>query len=357
MSIVRSTYRERTAWGRAGSPRDTESMSHEPEVYAAQPRHRTAMLGALVLVMGFGAAGTAGACGSSARGTEASTSSGGSSNPAVECSATNEVPCMRYHIPLVGNPSTDVALRSKYIAAFGAACYMSEFDTFDCFYQKWQAACADAVKIGEVSGNAPYDEGYMCQPVASTGDYTLQIGSDVANYITINYQAAPRQTPLVEVDGVPTEVSGPYRNLVDPAGVGPGDKFNLNSGMVDSEGGALDQQGWVLEVNRNANDGGVRSDLAGFTWPCKGQDGGDTTCVEPDILEDPKSEEKSPFYADTGAQVHHVVPMKDLRCCPWGTNSYKNAAVISAKLNRYFTNRNPPADEVKQLNGAKAYTP
>ena len=42
---------------------------------------------------------------------------------------------MRYHIPLVGNPSTDVALRSKYIAAFGTACYMSEFDTFDCFYK------------------------------------------------------------------------------------------------------------------------------------------------------------------------------------------------------------------------------
>jgi len=70
------------------------------------------------------------------------------------------------HIPLVGNPSTDVALRSKYIAAFGTACYMSELETFDCFYQKWQAACADAVKIGEVSGNAPYDKGYMCRRVA-----------------------------------------------------------------------------------------------------------------------------------------------------------------------------------------------
>jgi hypothetical protein len=32
MSIVRSTYRERTAWGRAGSPRDTESMSYNPPV-------------------------------------------------------------------------------------------------------------------------------------------------------------------------------------------------------------------------------------------------------------------------------------------------------------------------------------
>jgi len=226
------------------------------------------------------------------------------------------------HIPLVGNPSTDVALRTKYIAAFGSACYMSEFDTFDCFYRKWQDACADAVKIGEVSGNAPYDKGYMCQPVAGTEDYTLQIGSDVANLITINYQAAPRQTPLTDVNGVPTEVNGPYRNLTDPADVGPGEPFSdTNSGIPDGDGGVLNQKEYVLQVNRKQNGGKIRSDLAGFTWTCKGADGGDTTCEEPEFLEDPDSQPKSMFYADTGAQVHHVVPMSDKRCCPWGTNS------------------------------------
>ena len=134
---------------------------------------------------------------------------------------------MRYHIPLDGNPSTDVALRNKYIAAFGAACYMSEVNTFDCFYKKWQDACADAVKMAEVAGNAPYDKGHTCQPVAGTGDYTLQVGSDVANKLTINYQAAPRQTPLVEIDGVPTEVNGPYRNLSEPKTLGPGGRLLL----------------------------------------------------------------------------------------------------------------------------------
>ncbi|MFT3767283.1 MAG: hypothetical protein QM820_17430 [Minicystis sp.] len=49
--------------------------------------------------------------------------------------------------------------------------------------------------------------------------------------------------------------------------------------------------------------------------------------------------------------------MSDKRCCPWGTNSYKNAAVISGKLNRFFTNDDPPVDEVTRLNSAPAYTP
>lgn len=55
--------------------------------------------------------------------------------------------------------------------------------------------------------------------------------------------------------------------------------------------------------------------------------------------------------------MHHVVPMNDKRSCSWGTNSNKNAAVISRKLNTYLTNNNPPVEEVKMLNKAAAYTP
>jgi hypothetical protein len=318
----------------------------------AMTRCRSAMLG--LLVLGFGGATMTGACGPSGSGLGGS--GGGPPNPdqPTECPAPVEVPCMRYRIPLDGNPSTDVALRDKYIAAFGSACYTSEANTFDCFYQKWEAACADAVKIAEIYGAAPFDKGYTCQPVGN-GDYTLQVGPDVANKITIYYQAAPRQTPLVEIDGVPTEVTGPYRNLVDPADVGPGNKFDRNSGVVDDDGGFLEQRQWVLEVNRKKNGGQIRSDLAGFTWPCKGEDGALTTCEEPDFLGDP--DEKPLEYPATEAQVHHVVPMKDKRCCPWGTNSYKNAAVISAQLNQFFTNNDPPVDEVKQLNAVEAYNP
>jgi hypothetical protein len=55
------------------------------------------------------------------------------------CPATIENPCMRYTFTLDGNPSTDVVSRNKYIAAFGDACYMSEANTFGCFYKKPQA--------------------------------------------------------------------------------------------------------------------------------------------------------------------------------------------------------------------------
>ena len=91
------------------------------------------MLG--VLVLGFGGAGLTGACGSPL-----------DPGPVDSCPALPEIPtdtatecaepmpgsCMRYRIPLLGNPETDVGLRSKYIAAFGSACYMSEAGSFDC---------------------------------------------------------------------------------------------------------------------------------------------------------------------------------------------------------------------------------
>lgn len=269
----------------------------------------------------------------------------------AECPAPVEEPCMRYRIPLDGNPSTDVALRDKYIAAFGTACYMSEADTFDCFYKKWQDACADAVKIAEVYGAAPFDKGYTCQPVGN-GDYTLQVGPDIANKITIYYQPAPRQTPLIEVDGTPTEVSGPYRNLTEPKNLGPDEDFYCASGQVDDKGEPLNQREWILQLNRKAHEDEIHSDLAGFEYPC----GVDEKC-EPKICKEPLILKAGPKGDPEAAQVHHVVPRKDQRRCPWGTNSYKNAAVISSKLNRFLWNNHPPAEVVKRLNNAKAYAP
>jgi hypothetical protein len=258
---------------------------------------------------------------------------------------------MRYHIPLDGNPSTDVALRNKYIAAFGSACYLSVVNTFDCFYKTWQAACADAVKIAEVAGAAPFDKGYTCQPVVGTEDYTLQVGPDVANKITINYQAAPRQTPLVEVDGVQTEVNGPYRNLTEPQNLGPGESFYCNS--VDKNGNLVVQRDLIIQVNSKAHeDKKIHSDLAGFEYPCSV----DENC-QPIICKEPLVLKAGPPNDQNAAQVHHVVRRKDKRGCPWGTNSNKNAAVISRRLNIYLTNNHPSADEVKEINNVAPYTP
>jgi hypothetical protein len=86
--------------------------------------------------------------------------------------------------------------------------------TFNCFYKSIKKACTDAKLIGEVSGNAAYAKTYNCQAVGN-GDYWLQIGPNVANKLFIYLQAAPRQTPLVDVNGVPTAVNGPYRHLTN----------------------------------------------------------------------------------------------------------------------------------------------
>ncbi|MFO0586957.1 MAG: hypothetical protein U0441_05435 [Polyangiaceae bacterium] len=260
--------------------------------------------------------------------------------------------CMRYRIPLLGNPSSDVALRNKYIAAFGSACYISEANTFDCFYRTWQKACADAVNINEVWGGVPYDKGYTCQPVGN-GDYTLQVGADVALKITINYQKAPRETPLIPVNGTPTEVNGPYRNLTEPEKLGAGRLFDCE--YINNGGMKVLQRQRILEMNRNAHEGEIHSDLVGFMWPCE-DNGAPKTCTEPLVLKDPDDKGTSQ-YDPLAAEVHHVVPKKDKRLCPWGTNSNKNAAVISNKLNRFLTNNGPPANEVVQINNMPAYTP
>lgn len=263
-------------------------------------------------------------------------------NPPPTCPETNDNPCMRYLIPIVGNPNEDLALRAKYTSAFGSACYMSEADmfgvsTFNCFYKELKNACADAAKIGAVSGNAAYDQGYTCQPVGN-GDYTLQIGPDVANKLFIYYQAAPRQTPFIDINGTPTEVSGPYRNLPELEVLEPGKVFSEK------------QKKQILDANEKKHgDNKIHSDLAGYMFPC--EEGSAKLCPEPDVLNEPAG------WYFASAQVHHVVPMKDRRCCPYGTNSNRNAVVISAKLNKHFLNHDPPVDEVLLVNQIPPCTP
>lgn len=320
------------------------------------------MLG--VLVLGFAGAWMTGACGSDAPvpdvGVECPVSIDGLSVGTAaatdacptECSATIEMPCKRYKIELQGDPTNDIDTRRKYKAAFGSSCYMSAGinSTFNCFYQSVEVktksgkdgkACKDAQRVAQVFGAAPYAEGYTCQEVPGTNkeNYTLQVGPDSAQVVHIDLLDAPLQHPLIEVDAVPTiAVNGPYRNLPELEVSAPGKPFSDK------------QREQILKANRDANGGKVRSDLAGFVYPCD-KTNPSKMCTEPDVLI-----EGSPNDADA-AQVHHVARARDERCCPWGTNSNTNAAVISRKLNRYLYYYYPTAAEVLQINQVTPYPP
>jgi hypothetical protein len=273
----------------------------------------------------------------------------------AECSEiVRAEPCMLYYLPLLGNPSTNEAERNKYKAAFGDACYNSAdaMPTFNCFYRKADVegtagkegqGCTDAKMIADVYGAAPYDKNYKCLPVAGTKDYWLQVGPDPAIHIDIKYGNAPLETSLIDVDGVPTAVSGPYRNLPEPSKVKVGGRFNCYyiDGVVQTER--------ILQMNRKAHGGVIHSDLAGFTWPCNEPD--NPICTEETELK--AASENDP----NAARVHHVVRKTDLRGCKWGTNSNKNAAVISRRLNGFLYNKYPTKEEVDQINAVPPYTP
>jgi len=233
---------------------------------------------------------------------------------------------------------------------------------FNCFYKTPQEACDAGVLVAEVFGAAPYDKNYpACERIAGTENYFRQVGPDPAIHIVISYEPAPRQTPLVEVDGMLMEVNGPYRNLPEPPTLGPGQEFNnCDSGVFAADGTSLLQHEYILQVNRKAHGGEIHSDLAGFKWPCKVYNATceivSAECEEPLVLHDPAADQ-APFDPGSIARVNHVVPRKDQRSCDWGTNSNKNAAVISAALNRWLSNENPPVEEVQRVNAAKAYAP
>lgn len=258
-------------------------------------------------------------------------------------------PCMRYRIQLDGDVM-DPVVRAKYIAKFGSACYVSEVDTFDCFYKDPLKACDAGLLVPEVIGALPYSDQYPCVENKVTGNYTRQVGPDPAIKIEITLAIAPRETPLIDVNGVPTAINGPYRNLTEPDKLAPGNDFHC--AKIDN----IEQWERILQVNRKAHGGAIHSDLAGFTYPC-GVDENckPKTCTEPLVLKDPKTTPNQ--YDLERAEVHHEVRRKDKRGCFWGTNSNGNAAVISVKLNRHLTNNYPMAAEVLQINSASPYTP
>ncbi len=271
--------------------------------------------------------------------------------PAADCSMPAAKPCMLYRIQLMGNPKDDPVLRAWYIKKFGSACYMSEADTFDCFYKDPQKACADGVLVPEVFGAAAHSKDYPeCKKVPNSEDYWRQVGPDPSIKIDITFAIAPRETPLIDVNGMPTAINGPYRDVPEPPTVKVGGEFKCASGMFDADGLSIPQRKWILEVNRKAHGGEIHSDLAGFTYPCDDDCGKRTICTEPLVLTVAKGDPNA-------AQVHHEVRLTDKRGCAWGTNSNRNAVVISGRLNRHLSNSYPSATEVLRVNNVPPYTP
>jgi len=276
-------------------------------------------------------------------------------------------PCKRYYLPLLGNPSMNPELAARYRAAFGlAACYVTADVNapFNCWYKEEDIlgpdndgtgkACKAAKKIGEVSGLAQYDQTYKCQKNEATGDYWVQVGSDSTNKIDIKLGDAPLETSLIDVDGVPTEINGPYRNLPQLTTIKPGGDFYCKTGIPAPDGGTLSQRDWILQVNRSANGGKLRSDLAGFTFTCK-VCGKFTKCTEPEFLNEPPPPDAG--YDPKAAEVHHEARRTDLRGCDWGSNANGNAAVISSRLNKHLKNKYPLKKEVEQINKVAPYSP
>jgi hypothetical protein len=265
----------------------------------------------------------------------------------AECEDVAVDNCMSYRITLLGDPNNNIELQRKYKAAFGGACYVSATNAFNCYFKTPGKACEQVMFVPGIAGAAEYDK-YPLTCKHQGGDlWTLQTGPDPANVTNIHYEYPPLQHPLIQVDSVPTlEVNGPYRNLPEPSKVKIGGKFDCY--RIDG----VEQRERILQMNRKKH-GKLRSDLAFYVHPCT--KGSSTMCTEPEFLNEPPK--KGEPYDPESAQVDHVASKKDPRGCDWGTNSNKNAAVVSARLNNYFSNRDRDKDSVDLINAIPPYDP
>lgn len=302
--------------------------------------------------MSFFAVAMAGACGPGP--VDASCKASAEDTPPEEPStacAEPVKPCMMYRIELQGDPTKIAADRAKYKAAFGSACYVAAANNaFNCYFKDLETACKQGLRVPEVYGALPYSDKYdtKCHEVGN-GLYERQVGPDPANKMYVYFEDAPVETSNIDVDGgAPITINGPYRNLPQLTTVKAGGHFYCSTGLPKPGGGTLSQRDWLIQVNRKANDGGIRSDMAGFVHPC--ETGCPEICTEPEFLkEGPKND-------PLAAQVNHVARKTGLRSCPWGSNANGNAAVISRRLNLYLYNKYPTKKEVEQINKVPPYT-
>ncbi len=152
----------------------------------------------------------------------------------------------------------------------------------------------------------------------------------------------------------------PYQSHCDIPVEGPYRDCSAKGYDVNSQRGAefskSRQKPKILQMNAANNNGKLKSDLAGYTYPkpkngecIKRKDPNDPNlCVEPDTFTKLRGLLTSP-------EIHHVIPRNDRQGCPCGKNSMKNAVVISKQLNIHFLNYKRPTDEITRVNKSKPF--
>lgn len=214
----------------------------------------------------------------------------------------------------------------------------------------------------------------LTEAIAGSNDFRCYFDpKNTSNNQVAWYQKAPRQRTKmpVGVNGPLKDVSGPYRNVPDPSYVYGGGVFPApQPGFGFSCTSNADIRKMLLDVNiknpklGDSNDalglkGKIKSDMAGFVYPrpqsgqaCNEYVPGSTTmCREPETLLNETT------YNPRNAQVDHIVPATDKRGCPWGDNSTKNAAIISAQLNVFLSNNMPTAEVLDLVQPTASYVP
>ena len=166
-------------------------------------------------------------------------------------------------------------------------------------------------------------------------------GKFVPGNACINFSGAPIQLRDVlqeqNASYCNTEINGPYSDFAPDHSYQVCGKTYTETyrGMVFTE----DQKKKIRDINKKSTTNGTnaaKSDFAGFCWPklanmdCVETSAGSGICKEQATLVN------FPFSAWNASQIHHILPRTDKRECACGTNSVKNAAIISNHLNQYF---------------------
>jgi hypothetical protein len=277
-----------------------------------------------------------------------------------------------------------LSTKAAYLNTFPEDCYWDAGGLLQCYFATAKEACDglivmnnDIEKNGtkyvfkrlETAANDP--DWVHCISESVNGDGTL---SGFEHDVSIEYTSRPErgdfvQNPNSSGNAVLLDVSGPYRlqpdtpyNHVSTPHTGqpfPGSKYGcLNKA---TQNGTFDFRTIILGLNAFRFRGDLVSDLANYPYPKPKS----SECIK----KHPRMagwciESDDPLQAAAGfpnsAQVHHEIPRKfnvSGKSCPWGRASMKNALVISAQLNNYFSNKYPEVSAVQRMNNTPSYVP